>query len=42
MAAKSKPPHAEVCIVGAGASGAAAAKVLTENGVNVDALERGP
>ena len=42
MAHKSKPSRAEVCIVGAGASGAAAAKVLTERGVRVVALERGP
>ena len=34
--------QAEVCIIGAGASGAAAAKVLTERGVHVVALERGP
>jgi choline dehydrogenase-like flavoprotein len=39
---KSKPPRTEVCIIGAGASGAAAAKVLTERGVQVVALERGP
>ena len=37
-----KPEHAEVCIVGAGASGATAAKVLTERGIHVVALERGP
>jgi len=37
-----RPEHAEVCIIGAGASGAAAAKVLTERGVRVVALERGP
>ncbi|MDQ2804192.1 MAG: GMC family oxidoreductase [Pseudomonadota bacterium] len=42
MAAKAKPERAEVCIIGAGASGAAAAKVLTEQGVTVVALERGP
>jgi choline dehydrogenase-like flavoprotein len=39
---KTKPPRTEVCIIGAGASGAAAAKVLTERGVRVVALERGP
>jgi choline dehydrogenase-like flavoprotein len=32
----------DVCIVGAGASGATAAKVLTEAGLEVVALERGP
>ena len=37
-----KPEHAEVCFVGAGASGATAAKVLTERGIRVVALERGP
>ena len=42
MAHKSKPERAEVCIIGAGASGAAAAKVLTEADVRVVALERGP
>ncbi|MBV9749664.1 MAG: GMC family oxidoreductase, partial [Acetobacteraceae bacterium] len=42
MTSKPKPEWAEVCIIGAGASGAAAAKVLTEHGVNVVALERGP
>ena len=40
--ATDKPDHVEVCIIGAGASGAAAAKVLTERGVRVVALERGP
>ena len=39
---KRKPPRVEVVIVGVGASGAAAAKVLTERGVEVVALERGP
>jgi choline dehydrogenase-like flavoprotein len=39
---KAKPQPAAVCIIGAGASGAAAAKVLTERGVRVVALERGP
>ena len=42
MAHKTNPDGAEVCIIGAGASGAAAAKVLTEGGVKVVALERGP
>ena len=42
MTLKTKPPRTEVCIIGAGASGAAAAKVLTERGVRVVALERGP
>jgi choline dehydrogenase-like flavoprotein len=42
MARKTKPERTEVCVIGAGASGAAAAKVLTERGVNVVALERGP
>lgn len=37
-----KPARVEVCIIGAGASGATAAKVLTERGVSVVALERGP
>jgi choline dehydrogenase-like flavoprotein len=36
-----KPEAADVCIVGAGASGAVMAKVLTEAGLNVVALERG-
>ena len=42
MASDSKPTRTEVCIIGAGASGAAAAKVLCEAGVDVVALERGP
>ncbi len=42
MAQKRKPERADVCLIGAGASGAAAAKVLTERGVRVVALERGP
>ena len=42
MASKSKPERADVCIIGAGASGAVAAKVLTERGLRVVALERGP
>jgi len=37
-----KPDRADVCIIGAGASGAAAAKVLTERGMRVVMLERGP
>lgn len=39
---KPNPPRAAVCIIGAGASGAAAAKVLTERGISVVALEKGP
>ena len=39
---KRKPDRADVCIIGAGASGATAAKVLTEAGLRVVALERGP
>lgn len=39
---KKKPARAEVCIIGAGASGSTAAKVLTEGGVNVVSLEKGP
>jgi choline dehydrogenase-like flavoprotein len=42
MARKAKPERADVCIIGAGASGAAAAKVLTERGLRVVGLERGP
>jgi len=42
VTAKPKPDRVDVCIIGAGASGAAAAKVLTERRVNVVALERGP
>jgi choline dehydrogenase-like flavoprotein len=37
-----RPEPADVVIIGAGASGATAAKVLTEAGVNVVCLERGP
>jgi choline dehydrogenase-like flavoprotein len=39
---KRKPERVPVCIVGAGASGATAAKVLTEAGVDVVCLDRGP
>jgi choline dehydrogenase-like flavoprotein len=42
MRDKSKPARTNVCIIGAGASGAAAAKVLTAKGLRVVALERGP
>ncbi len=42
MAFKPKPARTDVVIIGAGASGAAAAKVLCEAGVNVVALEKGP
>ena len=42
MAHKPKPERADVCIIGAGATGAAAAKVLTERGLRVVALEKGP
>ncbi len=42
MARSGKPDRAEICIIGAGASGATAAKALTEAGVRVVALERGP
>jgi choline dehydrogenase-like flavoprotein len=42
MPHKPKPPRADVVIIGAGASGATAAKVLTERGMKVVALERGP
>ena len=41
MAFKSKPTRTDVVIIGAGASGAAAAKVLCEAGVKVVALEKG-
>jgi choline dehydrogenase-like flavoprotein len=36
------PDMVDVCIIGAGASGATAAKVLTERGLRVVALEKGP
>src|SRR3954452_3234370 len=42
VAHKRKPERVDVCIIGAGASGGAAAKVLTERGIRVVALERGP
>src|SRR5689334_6922365 len=42
MAYKTKPARTDVVIIGAGASGAAAAKVLCEAGVKVVALEKGP
>jgi choline dehydrogenase-like flavoprotein len=42
VAGKTNPERSDVCIIGAGASGAAAAKVLTERGMKVVALERGP
>ena len=42
VARKPNPPKVAVCIIGAGASGAAAAKVLTERGIGVVALEKGP
>jgi len=42
MVFKSKPEKTDVVIIGAGASGAAAAKVLCEAGVKVVALEKGP
>src|ERR1700759_1276142 len=42
MAQKRKPDRVDVVIVGAGACGATAGKVLTERGLRVVALERGP
>ena len=42
MARKPNPQKVAVCIVGAGASGAAAAKVLTERGIGIVVLEKGP
>ena len=42
MAPRTKPERVDVCIIGAGASGATAAKVLTERGLSVVGLERGP
>jgi choline dehydrogenase-like flavoprotein len=40
--AKRKPDPVDVCVIGAGASGSTAAKVLTEAGLRVVMLERGP
>lgn len=43
MAEVIRPPKAyDVCIIGSGAAGGAAAKVLTEGGLNVVMLEAGP
>ena len=42
MAFNNKPARAEAVIIGAGASGSTAAKVLCEAGVKVVALEKGP
>jgi choline dehydrogenase-like flavoprotein len=42
VAAQRKPDPVDVCIIGAGASGSTAAKVLTEGGMRVVMLERGP
>jgi choline dehydrogenase-like flavoprotein len=42
MTRNAKPEKVDACIIGAGASGAAAAKVLTESGLRVVALEKGP
>ena len=42
MSRTKNPDRVDVVIIGAGASGAAAAKVLTERGLRVVALERGP
>ena len=42
MTRSTNPEPVDVCIIGAGASGAAAAKVLTEGGLRVVALEKGP
>ena len=39
---KRKPQRAQVCIIGGGASGSTVAKVLTESGINVVTLEKGP
>jgi len=42
MTRNTNPEPVDVCIIGAGASGATAAKVLTESGLRVVALEKGP
>ncbi len=42
MVSRGKPARTDAVIIGAGASGAAAAKVLCEAGVKVVALEKGP
>ena len=42
MTVKKKPARADICIIGAGASGATAAKALSEAGMSVTGLERGP
>jgi choline dehydrogenase-like flavoprotein len=42
MIPRKKPEPAEVVIIGAGASGGTAAKVFTEAGIRVVALDRGP
>lgn len=42
MTPNRKPERVDAVIIGAGASGAAAAKVLTERGMRVVALEKGP
>lgn len=42
MTVRTRPERVDACIIGCGASGAAAAKVLTERGFRVVTLERGP
>lgn len=42
MTPKGKPPRADICVIGAGASGATVAKALSEAGMSVIGLERGP
>lgn len=42
MVRDTTPDRMDACIIGAGASGAAAARVLSERGLRVVALERGP